>query len=49
MTVKDLYEYAKEHGMEDCKIIITNDNDLEIGYDDEITPCVCEDVVLLKI
>ena len=36
MTVKELYEFAKEHGMEDCKIIISNNNDFEVGYDDEI-------------
>ena len=34
MTVKELYEFAKEHGMEDCKIIISNNNDFEVGYDD---------------
>ena len=49
MTVKELYEYAKQHGAEDCKVIISNDNDFEVGYDDEITPCVVEDIVVLKV
>ena len=49
MTVKELYEFAKEHGMEDCKIIISNNNDFEVGYDDEITPCAVEDIVVLEV
>ena len=49
MTVKELYEFAKEHGMEDCKIIISNNNDFEAGYDDEITPCAVEDIVVLEV
>ena len=49
MTVKELYEFAKEHGMEDCKIIISNNNDFEVGYDDEITPSAVEDIVVLEV
>ena len=49
MTVKELYEFAKEHGMEDCKIIISNNNDFEVGYDDEITPRAVEDIVVLEV
>ena len=49
MTVKELYEFAKERNMEDCKIIISNNNDFEVGYDDEITPCAVEDIVVLEV
>lgn len=49
MTVKELYEFAKEHGMEDCKIILRNRDGFEFGYDDEITPYAVEDIVLLEV
>ncbi len=54
MTVKELYDFAKELGMEDCKIIISNhkglilNNDF-VGYDDEITPYTSEDIVVLEV
>ena len=38
MTIKELYEFAKEHEMEDCKIILRNRDGFEFEYDDEITP-----------
>ena len=52
MTVKELYNFAKELGMEDCKIIISNKGlevGCRIGYDDEITPYTNEDVVVLEV
>lgn len=42
MTVKELYEYAKANGMEDCKIIINGK-----GFDGELSAYTNEDVVII--
>ena len=44
MTVKELYEYAKEKGMEECKIIVNGK-----GYDGEISAYAEEDIVILEV
>lgn len=46
MTIRELNEWAKEHNVEDFKLLI-REGEGEVGYDDEVQAFVVEDVVIL--